>query len=202
MSNIIRTITAIALFAFASVAAHAIETGSTAPEFTLTDSNGTSHKLSDFKGKHVVLEWTNHGCPFVVKHYAPGNMQKLQKEWTGKGVIWLTINSTNADHQDYQSPAQANAWLKETKAAPTAFLIDADGKVGHLYDAKTTPHLFIIDPAGKLIYQGAIDSIRSPKSEDIAKAENYVEAALKAATAGKPVATPTTKSYGCGVKYK
>ncbi len=191
----------IACCSLIAASVHALETGDPAPAFSLTDTNGKKHSLTDYSGKVVVLEWTNHGCPFVKKHYAPGNMQKLQKEWTSAGVVWLTISSTNPKHPDYQTPAQANQWLQENKAAPTAMLLDEDGRVGKLYGAKTTPHLFIIGADGKLLYQGAIDSIRSPKSEDIAKADNYVSQALREITAGKPVSNPTTKPYGCSVKY-
>lgn len=180
----------------------AVEIGASAPEFTLTDTNGKSHNLSDFKGKFVVLEWTNHACPFVVKHYAPGAMQALQKDYTSKGAIWLTISSTNTSHQDYQTPAQANEWLKKHNAASTAMLLDADGKVGRAYDAKTTPHIYIINPEGKLVYQGAIDSIPSAKADDVAKADNYVKLAMAELLEGKSVSKATTRPYGCSVKYK
>lgn len=179
----------------------AVETGANAPDFTLTDTNGKTHSLSDFKGKYVILEWTNHACPFVVKHYAEGAMGKLQKKYTDKGAIWLTISSTNPEHQDYQTPAQANEWLKKHDAASTAMLLDPDGKVGRAYNAKTTPHIYIITPEGKLAYQGAIDSIASTKSADVDKADNYVKMAMAELMDKKPVSKATTKPYGCSIKY-
>lgn len=200
MKNLFFTLIALCSLGLASV--NALEIGDRAPAFTLTDTNGKKHNLADFSGKVVVLEWTNHGCPFVKKHYAPGNMQKLQKEWTSAGVVWLTISSTNSGHADYQTPAQANQWLQESKAAPTAMLLDEDGRVGKLYEAKTTPHMYIIGANGTLLYQGAIDSMRTAKSEDIAKADNYVALALGEIMAGKVVTKSSTKPYGCSVKYK
>ena len=179
----------------------AVEPGEAAPEFTLTDSKGTSHKLSDFRGKLVVLEWLNHDCPFVKKHYSGGNMQKLQKEYTAKGVVWLSIISSAPGKQGHRTGPQADADTEDKGAAPTAVLLDAAGEVGKKYDAKTTPEMFVIDKEGKVIYAGAIDSIKSTDSADVAKAENHVRAALDAALAGKPVATPKTQPYGCSVKY-
>jgi len=176
-------------------------TGEPAPEFTLTDSNGQSHKLSDFKGKFVVLEWLNHGCPFVVKHYGSGNMQKLQKEFTGKDVVWLSIASSAPGKQGNMTPAEANVAKEEKGSAATAVLLDADGTVGRLYNAKVTPHMFVINSEGTLIYMGAIDSVKSPDPADVANAKNYVKQALDEAMAGKPVSEPTTTPYGCGVKY-
>lgn len=177
------------------------QTGQPAPEFTLTDSNGKSHKLSDFKGKFVVLEWLNHGCPFVVKHYGSGNMQKLQKEYTGKDVVWLSIASSAPGKQGHMSTEETNKTKEEKGSAATAVLIDEDGTVGRLYDAKVTPHLFVVDPEGTLIYMGAIDSVKSTDAADIAGAKNYVKQALDEAMAGKPVSEPTTTAYGCPVKY-
>ena len=178
-----------------------VEPGEPAPEFTLTDSKGTSHKLSDFRGKLVVLEWLNHECPFVKKHYSGGDMQKLQKEYTAKGVVWLSIISSAPGKQGHRTGPQANADTEDKGAAPTAVLLDPAGEVGKKYDAKTTPEMFVIDKEGKVIYAGAIDSIKSTDSKDIAKAENHVRAALDAALAGQPVPTPKTKPYGCSVKY-
>ena len=178
-----------------------MEPGEAAPDFTLSDSKGTSHKLSDFRGKFVVLEWLNHECPFVKKHYSGGNMQKLQKEYTGKGVIWLSIISSAPGKQGHRTGPQADADTKDKDAAPTAVLLDPAGEVGQKYGTKTTPEMFVIDKEGKVIYAGAIDSIRSTDSADIAKAENHVRAALDAALAGKPVPTPKTTPYGCSVKY-
>ncbi len=179
----------------------AVSVGEPAPDFTAKDSNGKVHKLSDFKGKFVVLEWYNPGCPFVQKHYRSQNMQSLQKAWTAKDVVWLAVNSTNANHQDYQEPEIANAYLKKVGAAPTALIFDSDGKVGGLYEARNTPHMFIVDPQGKLIYAGAIDDNRSTDLEDVKSAKNFVAAALAEATAGKPVSIAATPPYGCSVKY-
>jgi len=179
----------------------AIEPGEAAPDFTLTDSKGTSRKLSDFRGKFVVLEWLNHDCPFVKKHYSGGNMQKLQKEYTAKGVVWLSIISSAPGKQGHRTGPQADADTKDRNACPTAVLLDPAGEVGQKFEAKTTPHMFVIDKEGKVLYAGAIDSIPSTDSADIAKAENHVRAALDAALAGKPVPTPKAKPYGCSVKY-
>lgn len=187
--------------AIALQASAAVEPGEAAPEFTLTDSKGISHKLSDFRGKLVVLEWLNHECPFVKKHYSGGNMQKLQKEYTAKGVVWLSIISSAPGKQGYCTGPQAEANRKDQKASPTAVVLDPSGEVGQKYGAKTTPHIFIINPEGKVIYAGAIDSIRSANSADCAKADNYVRETLDAAMAGKPAPHPSTQPYGCGVKY-
>jgi len=178
-----------------------VDLGQSAPDFTLPNCEGKQTSLSDFKGKVVVLEWTNMGCPFVKKHYSGGNMQTLQKEYTSKGVIWLSIISSAPGKQGYCTGPQAEANTKDQKASPTAVLLDPSGDVGQKYGAKTTPHMFVINPEGKVIYMGAIDSIRSTNSADCTKAENYVRQALDAALAGKAVPTPETKSYGCSVKY-
>ncbi|MAX26505.1 MAG: thioredoxin family protein [Phycisphaeraceae bacterium] len=178
-----------------------VENGKTAPGFELKNSHGKTVSLSDYKDKYVVLEWINHQCPFVKKHYGPGNMQSLQKQYTEKGVVWLSICSSAPGKQGHLT---ANGWMqaaKDHKMASTAVLLDEDGKVGKMYGAKTTPHMFIIAPDGNLIYQGAIDSIKSPRSSDISSATNYVAEALDAHMAGKEVPNPITKPYGCGVKY-
>ena len=180
-----------------------VKTGSPAPDFSLTDLDGKTQKLSDFKGKIVVLEWNNPDCPFVKKHYdQSGNLPALQKSATVDGVIWLTINSGAAGKQggDY-SATELKSYLQKNHAAPTAYLTDHDGKIGHLYNAKTTPHIFVITSEGTLAYEGAIDSIRSADPADIAKATNYLTAALKAVKAGKPVEKANTEPYGCSVKY-
>lgn len=177
------------------------QVGQPAPDFTGTDSNGTAHKLSDFKGKTVVLEWTNPGCPFVMKHYDSNNMQGVQKAAIADGVIWLSINSSAEDKEGYQTPAEANAYMKEKGSAPTARILDPKGDIGHLYGAQTTPHMYVIDKDGTLVYAGAIDSDNSFKPESIKGATNYVTAALADIKAGKPVAVASTKAYGCGVKY-
>lgn len=185
-----------------SLAAAAARVGAPAPGFTATDSQGKSHKLADYKGKYVVLEWFNHGCPFVQKHYGSGNMQALQKKWTGKGVVWLAINSGAKNKQGFEDAAATNATAKTKGTAASALLLDAAGEVGKAYGASATPHMFVIDPKGKVIYAGAIDSIASTEREDIAKATNYVDAALTAAMAGKPVKVSESQAYGCGVKYE
>jgi peroxiredoxin len=178
------------------------EIGKSAPNFTLPDSNGISHSLSDYEGKIVVLEWLNHGCPFVGKHYNSGNMQKLQKAYTDKGVIWFSIISSAPGKQGYCTPEEANEITAEKHAVPTAVLLDPEGTVGKLYGAKTTPHMFIIGKDGKLVYNGGIDDIRSTNVEDIAKAKNYVQMALDELLAGKEVTVKTSQPYGCSVKYK
>ncbi len=175
--------------------------GQPAPGFTLPGSDGKTHSLADYKGKTIVVEWTNPGCPFVKKWYGGGAMQKLQKEATAKGTVWIRINSSAPGKEGYETPEQAAATDREQKTAATATLLDPEGKVGRLYGAKTTPHMFVIDPKGTLVYEGAIDSIRSTDTADIPKATNYVTAALADLAAGKAVATPSTQSYGCSVKY-
>jgi peroxiredoxin len=179
----------------------AVESGEPAPDFTLKDSKGNPQKLSSYSGKFVVLEWLNPECPFVKKHYSAGNMQKLQKEYTAKGVVWLSIISSAPGKQGYRTGPQADADTKDKNASPTAVLLDPSGEVGQLYEAKTTPHMYVINPEGKLIYSGAIDSIRSANPADCATATNYVRENLDAALSGKPVPTPETKSYGCSIKY-
>ncbi len=178
-----------------------VKVGQPAPNFTAVDSNGKSHQLSDFKGKVVVLEWTNHQCPFVRKHYETGNMQKTQKQATDKGVIWLSIVSSAPGNQGHVDGKQANTLTTERKASPTAVLLDSDGKVGRLYNARTTPHMFVIAADGTLAYMGAIDSIASSDKADVAKADNYVNAALDQVLKGQPVTNATTQPYGCTVKY-
>ena len=179
----------------------AVKVGESAPNFQATDSNGQGHQLSQYHGKFVVLEWHNNGCPYTQKHYESGNMQRLQKEWTSKGVIWLTVISSAAGQQGYVTAAQENEYLKKMNAGPTAALLDPQGEVGRLYAAKTTPHMFIINPAGALIYDGAIDDKPTTEESDIASAKNYVSQALEEATAGKAVSVPTSRPYGCSVKY-
>ena len=176
--------------------------GQPAPDFVATDTRGQQHKLSDFAGKYVVLEWTNPGCPFVQKHYNSGNMPATQKSATAKGVVWLSINSTERAASDFMQPAALDNWLKERKAEPTATLMDTDGTIGQAYGARTTPHLFIIDPKGVLIYAGGIDSIASARQEDIKSATNYVNQALAETFGGKPISAATTRAYGCSIKYK
>jgi len=187
-------------FAVPTFAAEA-KVGFTAPEFTLTDIAGNSHSLSDFAGKTVVMEWVNPECPFVVKHYDSGNLPSLQTAATGDDVIWLVINSASPGAQGDYPADKVKAWQEKTGAAPTAYLRDPDGTVGRLYGAKVTPHMYVINPEGKLVYNGAIDSIASADIKDIAKAENYVTAALNAVRDGTMPERTTTRPYGCGVKY-
>ena len=196
-----RTLTAAALALAAGAAFGSATVGQPAPAFTATDTSGKTVSLADFKGKHVVLEWVNPGCPYVVKHYGSGNMQGTQREAMGKGVVWLSVNSTATDASDYRKPADMAAWMQQQKAAPTATLMDADGKVGRAFGARTTPHMYIIDPAGKLVYAGAIDNNPSSRQADVATATNHVKVALGELLAGKPVSTPVTRPYGCSVKY-
>lgn len=174
---------------------------SKAPDFTLTDVNGNTHSLSDFEGKFVVLEWINFQCPFVVKHYKSGNMQKLQKKYTASNVVWLSICSSAPGKQGHLDNARIIELLNEHKAAPTAYLVDETGDVGRNYNAKTTPNMYIIDPDGMLIYAGAIDDIKSTDTDDVPIAKNYVAEALDAALDGKSVPTKVTDPYGCSVKY-
>lgn len=181
--------------------AEAATVGEAAPAFTATTAEGKTVSLSDFAGKIVVLEWHNKGCPFVVKHYGSGNMQALQKEMTDKDVVWLTVNSSAEGQQGYETGEEALKTAAENKAAATHILIDAKGEIGKAYDAKTTPHMFVIDKEGKLAYAGAIDDRASFKPEDIEGAKNYVREAVAALEAGKPVETSSTKPYGCSVKY-
>ena len=175
--------------------------GQTAPNFTLTGADGKPHALSDFAGKYIVLEWTNPQCPFVHKFYDSGTMQKLQSDETAKGVVWLRINSSAEGKDGFQTPADITAYEKENHVSSTLTLIDSEGKVGHLYGARNTPQMFVIDPKGTLIYAGGIDNKPSANPDDIATAKNYVTAALDESMAGQPVSTPTARPYGCSVKY-
>jgi peroxiredoxin len=182
--------------------ASAATVGQVAPDFSLSDVNGKTVKLSDFKGRPVVLEWNNPGCPFVRKHYGSGNLPALQKEFTAKGVAWLAINSTEDASVDYKTPPQLARWMSEQKAAPTAVLMDEDGKVGRAYNARVTPHMYLIDAQGRLAYAGAIDSIASARAADIERATNYVRQGLNELLAGKPVSVAQNQAYGCTIKYK
>jgi opacity protein-like surface antigen len=193
---------AVAAVVFAVGVQAAAVVGEVAPAFTLTDIKGVTHNLSDFKGKTVVLEWVNPECPFVKKHYEKSdNIPSLQKAATADGVVWLSINSAAAGKQGDFDASQVAAWSAKTKAAPTAYLRDTDGKVGKAYGAKTTPQIFVITAEGKVAYTGAIDSISSTDAADIAKAENYAAAALAAVKTGKAVEKASTQPYGCSVKY-
>ena len=181
--------------------AYAAATGAPAPQFTATDSNGKAHKLSDYTGKTVILEWNNNQCPYVRKHYDSGNMQKLQADATGEGVVWLTVISSAPGTQGYVTGAEENDILKQRNARPTAALLDPEGKVGKAYDAKTTPHMYIVDASQKLVYQGAIDDKPTTDKDSLNGAKNYVRQAMAEMKSGKPVSEPETKSYGCSVKY-
>ena len=175
--------------------------GQPAPTFQVTDLSGKPVSLADYKGKTVVLEWHNFGCPFVQKHYRSGNMQALQKKYGGD-VVWLAVNSTNKGASDWMDPAPLSAELKRFGATPAAYLVDEPGKMGMAYGAKTTPHMYIIDPQGKVVYNGAIDDKRSTNPEDVKTSKNYVVAALDELKAGKPVTVASTAPYGCTVKYR
>ena len=184
-----------------AIPALAVAPGTTAPDFKGTDSNGVQHSLSEYRGKYVVLEWANKGCPYDQKHYLSGSMENLQKDWTAKGVVWLSVISSAPGEQGYVSAAQENEYIKSMHVASTAVLLDPTGSIGRLYEAKTTPHMFVIDPTGKLIYQGAIDDKPTPDQEDLKTAHNYLNEALTSAMAGKPVPVASTRPYGCSVKY-
>ena len=176
--------------------------GQKAPDFSLTDTAGKTVRLSDYKGRHVVLEWNNPGCPYVRRHYDSANMQTLQKEVTGKNVVWLAINSTADSHPDYLTAAQLGRWMVQQKAAPTATLMDEDGNVGHSYGARTTPHMYLVDPEGVLIYAGGIDNQPSARGAEQKSATNYVRQGVNEALVGKGLSKPVTAPYGCSVKYK
>lgn len=186
----------------APAAALTAKVGKPAPDFTAADADGNDVSLSEYKGKTVALEWTNRDCPYVKKHYGSGNMQSLQKAYTEKGVVWLTINSSAPGKQGHVDGAGAKKILEGDKAAPTKYLLDPSGKIGRLYGAKTTPHMYVIDPKGVLRYAGAIDSVSSADPADIKDAKNYASAALDAVLKGEKVAEPSTRPYGCGVKYQ
>ena len=192
----------LAIFLMSGVsAAWAVRVGERAPDFAVSDINGKTQKLSDYAGKLVVLEWTNRGCPYTQKHYNSGNMQRLQREWTARGVVWLTVISSAPGKQGYATAADENAWLKKINAVPTAVLLDPAGSLGHLYDAKTTPQMFVINSQGILVYDGAMDDKPTTDLADVARARNYLAQALQEVTDGKPVSVPATRPYGCSVKY-
>lgn len=191
----------VATLAFAGAAMAEVKPGTPAPDFTATDSNGKTVQLSSLKGKTVVMEWTNNGCPYVKKHYTSGNMQALQKKYTADGVVWLTVASSPQGEQGFVTPEEANKDTTSRGAAPTAVLMDSKSNISRLYGATVTPHMFIVDAKGTVAYAGAIDSIRSSDPADVSKATNYVAAALDEIKAGKPVTTASTRAYGCTVKY-
>jgi peroxiredoxin len=196
LTTLITTILASTVFA-----AESPRVGTAAPAFSVADTKGKTHSLTDYKGKWVVLEWFNPECPFVKKHYGSGNMQKLQQEYTGKGVVWLSIDSSAAGKEGNLTPETADKTMSDWKMTATTLLLDFDGKAGQSYGAKNTPHMFVINPEGKIVYEGAIDSKPTANPADIGSATNYVKGALDEAMAGKPVSNATTKPYGCSVKY-
>jgi peroxiredoxin len=202
MGNALRRTLGIALTAgLVAIAQAAVAPGVFAPDFTLTSVDGASVKLSQYRGKYVVLEWFNSECPFVQKHYNSGNMQNLQSNYTGKGVVWLAINSTNPKHFNYRDAKRSRQIISDWKAKPDSLLLDPDGRVGRAYGARTTPHMYIIDPEGKLLYMGGIDDKPSTNARDIPGARNYVTAALDELLAGRDVSDSDTRPYGCSIKY-
>jgi peroxiredoxin len=202
MINALRRTLGIALAAgLVATAQAAVAPGTTAPDFTLTSVDGTSVKLSQYRGKYVVLEWFNSECPFVQKHYNSGNMQSLQSTFTDKGIVWLAINSTNPKHSNYRDAKRSRQIMSDWKGNPSSLLLDPGGKVGRAYGARTTPHMYIIDPGGKLVYMGGIDDKPSFSQRDIPGARNYVVAALDELLAGRAVSASDTRPYGCSIKY-
>jgi peroxiredoxin len=185
----------------AGAALAGVEVGQSAPDFSLPDTNGQTHQLSQYKGKWVVLEWYQPDCPFVKKHYGSGNMQALQKEFTAKGVVWLSIDSSAPGEEGNYPADKLNQIATSQGAARTALLLDPEGKVGHDYAAKTTPDMYIINPEGKLVYEGAIDNKPTTVVADIKTATNYVKVALDSSMTGKSVSQTVTRPYGCSVKY-
>ena len=202
MINALRRTLGIALVVgFVALAQAAIAPGVSAPDFTLTGVDGTAVKLSQFRGKYVVLEWFNSECPFVQKHYNSRNMQKLQATYTDKGIVWLAINSTNPKHSNYRDAKRSSRIMLDWGGKPDSLLLDPDGTVGQAYGARTTPHMYIIDPEGKLVYMGGIDNKPSTSARDIPRARNYVAVALDELLAGRSVSDDDTRPYGCSIKY-
>lgn len=197
-----KKIIAIIIIALFAIGLKSLEIDDKAPSFTLKDNNGKTHNLSDYKGKYVVLEWINFDCPFIKKHYTENNMQSIQKKYKDKGVIWLSICSSADGKQGNFKGEELENRLKKEKANPTAYLIDESGKVGKSFGAKTTPHMFIINPEGKLVYSGGIDDTPSADPDDIKDSKNYVSSALDEALSGKEITVKYGRPYGCGVKYK
>ncbi|QYY36144.1 thioredoxin family protein [Ruficoccus sp. ZRK36] len=191
----------LSMLGMANLSHAAPKPGDAAPDFSLQGADGKTYTLSDFKGQFVILEWLNHGCPYVKKHYGTGNMQATQAKQTGDGAVWLSIVSSAPGTQGYETPADAQKTAKQMESKATAVLLDPTGKVGKEYGAKRTPEIFIINPEGEIVYHGAIDNVRSTNPADIKTATNYVNAAMAEATAGEPVSQASTQPYGCGVKY-
>jgi peroxiredoxin len=194
----------LALAAGAASAARAADAspGQPAPAFTRRDVSGRTVSLADFRGRTVVLEWTNPGCPFVRKHYVSGNLPALQSKYAAGGVVWIAVNSTNPDHPDYLAPAALSKTLADWRGAPSAVLMDPDGTAGRAYGARTTPQMWVIDAQGTIRFAGGIDDRRSANPEDVKGARNHVAAALDDLAAGRPVATASAPPYGCSVKYR
>jgi peroxiredoxin len=180
----------------------AVRVGEPAPDFAGTDTKGETHRLTDFRGKTLVLEWTNHDCPYVRKHYSAGNMQAQQREATAEGVVWLSIISSAPGKQGHVSPSTADELTESRKASPHAVILDPSGEIGRAYGAKTTPHMYVIDGSGTLVYMGGIDSVATANPDDIPDATQYVRGALLEMADGKPVSNPVTRPYGCSVKYR
>lgn len=201
IKHLVKAAAAAGFLAAASAAMANAELNKPAPAFDAVGADGKPLKLDAYKGKTVVLEWTNHECPFVAKHYESGNIPNLQKDAAGKGVVWLQVVSSAPGKQGHVDGATAQKLNGARKAAPAATVLDADGKIGKLYGAQTTPHIFIVNAAGQLVYKGGIDSIPTADKNDLPKAENYVSAALAAISAGKPVEKANTRPYGCSIKY-
>jgi peroxiredoxin len=196
------TLAFLSLATTALYAADSPAVGSAAPDFSLPDANGKTHSLSENKGKYVVLEWFNPECPFVKKHYGSGNMQKLQDQYTSKGVVWFSIDSNAPGAEGHMTPEQAQQVMKKWNTKQTALLLDPDGEAGRSYGARNTPHMFVINPEGKIVYEGAIDSKATPNPDDITSSTNYVKVALDESMSGKAVSNANTRPYGCSVKYK
>ncbi len=199
---VILSVAALGLSLAAGARAEVAAVGQPAPDFTLTDIHGQTHRLSDYRGKIVVLEWNNPECPIVRKHYdQSGNIPRLQQTYTAKGVAWLSINTAAPGKQGDYDPGRVEAWMQRVHWAGTDYFRDPTGKVGHLFGAKTTPHIFIVNQDGTLVYAGGIDSIASADPADIARATNYVVTTMDDLTAGRPVAVSNSRPYGCSVKY-
>ena len=202
MKNLLIVVIVTGFAAMAGSALAAATVGKAAPDFTLSDLSGKTVRLADFKGRHVVLEWHNPNCPFVVKHYDSGNMPALQARFDAKETVWLSINSTHPSHQDYMKADKLKRYLSDKGATPDAYLLDLEGNVGIEYAARTTPHMYVVNPSGTLVYAGAIDDKRSTRLDDVKTAQNYLVAAVEESRAGKPVSTSSTSPYGCSIKYK
>lgn len=197
----VRLFVLMAVFCFVPLAQASVNTGAMAPDFSLPGSDGKTYELADFRGKTVILEWTNHDCPYVQKHYDSGNMQALQKQTAEGGMIWFSVISSSPGSQGHVSADQASELTRSRNAQPTSVLLDPAGDVGRMYGARTTPHMYIIAPDGKLVYQGAIDDRPSARMSSLEGANNYLLAALDDMKANRPVQTPQTSAYGCSIKY-